>query len=64
MHYAKWVPETKVLSSSKKQQFWHTVQTVVVVSAVTRKDLCYEKNCLAAAKVKFWKIHSSSGNIK
>jgi hypothetical protein len=35
-----------------------------VVSAVTRNDLCYEKNYLAAAKVKFWKIHNSSGNIK
>jgi len=35
-----------------------------VVSAVTRNDLCYEKNCLAAAKFKFWKIHSSRENIK
>jgi len=51
----------KVSLRSKKQQFWHTVRTVVVVSAV----LCYEKkNCIAAAKVKFWKIHRSSGNIQ
>jgi len=34
----------------KKQQFWHRVRTVVVVSAVTRNDLCYDKKLSCSSK--------------
>jgi len=42
----------KVSSRNKKQQFWHTVRTVVVVSAVTRNDLLRKKlSCSSKSQI-------------